>query len=102
MQGNRASSPREGKVSWFFSSCSRNLGYILKLQWGWLFKTRVRSASSGLLSSYEGHLRNLFEAWQGNSYVSRGEAGDPVPLSSCHNDIGIPIHSQEESGTITF
>ena len=32
MQGNRASSPREGKVSWDFSSCGRNLGYILELQ----------------------------------------------------------------------
>ena len=34
MQGNRASSPREGKVSWVFSSCGRNLGYILELQRG--------------------------------------------------------------------
>ena len=33
MQGNRASSPSEGDVSWDFSSCSRNLGYILELQW---------------------------------------------------------------------
>ena len=32
MQGNRASSRREGKVSWVFSSCGRNLGYILDLQ----------------------------------------------------------------------
>ena len=30
MQGNRASSRREGKVSWVFSSCSRNLGYIIE------------------------------------------------------------------------
>ena len=30
MQGNRASSPREGKVSWVFSRCGRNLGYILE------------------------------------------------------------------------
>ena len=29
MQGNRASSRGEGKVSWVFSSCYRNLGYIL-------------------------------------------------------------------------
>ena len=26
MQGNRASSRRDGKVSWVFSSCGRNLG----------------------------------------------------------------------------
>ena len=30
MQGNQASSRREGKVSWVFSSCDRNLGYILE------------------------------------------------------------------------
>ena len=31
MQGNRASPQGEFKVSWVFSSCSRNLGYILEL-----------------------------------------------------------------------
>ena len=31
IQGNQASSMREGEVSWFFSSCSGNLGYILEL-----------------------------------------------------------------------
>ena len=34
MQGNQASSPNEGYVSWDFSSCSRNMGYILELQRG--------------------------------------------------------------------
>ena len=33
MQGNQASSLGEGEVSWFFSSCSGNLGYMLEL-WG--------------------------------------------------------------------
>ena len=59
MQGNRASFPGEGDVSWYFSSCGRNLGYILELQWAWPFETALCSAKSGLLSSYEGHLRNL-------------------------------------------
>ena len=59
MQGNRVSSLGEREVSWFFSSCGGNLGYILELRWGWPFKTRVCSATSGLLSSYDGHLRNL-------------------------------------------
>ena len=31
MQGNQASSPSEVYMSWDFSSCSRNLGYILEL-----------------------------------------------------------------------
>ena len=45
MQGNQASSPGEGEVLWLFSSCSRNLGYILELQRGWPFKTHVSSAT---------------------------------------------------------
>ena len=59
MQGNRASFPSEGDVSYDFSSCVRNLGYIHELQRGWPFKTPLCSAKSGLLCSYEGHLRNL-------------------------------------------
>ena len=50
---------------------------------------------SGILFSYEGHVRNLLEDWQGNKDASRGEAGDPGYLSSCHSDIGIPMHFQE-------
>ena len=59
MQGNRASFPSEGDVSYNFSSCSRNLGYIRELQRGWPFETPLCSAKSALLCSYEGHLRNL-------------------------------------------
>ena len=59
MQGNRSSFPGEGDVSWDFSSCGWNLGYILELQWGWPFETSLCSAKSGLLSSYDGQLRNL-------------------------------------------
>ena len=102
MQRNRALSCGKGEVSWFISSCGRNLGYILELRRGWPFKTRVCSVTSGLLSSYEGHLRNLFEARQGNRDASRGEAGDPGSLSSCQRDIGIPMNFQEESGIVTF
>ena len=47
MQGNRASSRREGKVSWVFSSCGRNLGYILELKRGCPFETLVCSLKSG-------------------------------------------------------
>ena len=59
MQGNRASSPSEEYVTWDFLSCGRNVGYILELQRGWPFETPLRSAKSGVLSSYDGHLRNL-------------------------------------------
>ena len=67
MQGNRASFPSEGDVSYDFTSCSKNLGYLRELQRGWHFETPLCSAKSGLLCSYEGyllcsyegHLRNL-------------------------------------------
>ena len=102
MQGNRASSLGEEEISWFFSSCGRNLGCILELSHGWPFKTLVCSAISGLQSSYVGHLSNLFDALQGNRDASEGEEGDPGSLSSCHRDIGIPINFQEESGINSF
>ena len=59
IQGNRSSFPSEGDVSYDYSSCGRKLGYIRELQWGWPFETPLCSANSGLLSSYDGHLRNL-------------------------------------------
>ena len=59
MQGNRASFPSEGDVSYDFSSWGRNLGYIRELQRGWPFETPLCSAKSGLPCSYEGHLWNL-------------------------------------------
>ena len=59
MQGNQASFHGEGKVSWVFSSCGRNLGYILELRWGCSFETGVCSVKSGHLSRYEGQLRNV-------------------------------------------
>ena len=102
MQGNQLSSPGEGYVSWYFSSCNRNLGYILELQWGCPFETPLCSAKSGLLSSYEGHLRNLNKAWQDNTDTAGIELGDQGTLSSFHRDIGIPINFQEESGLVNF
>ena len=59
MQGNRASFRREGKVSWVFSSCGRNLGYILEFRRGCPFETGVCLVKSGHLSRYEGQLRNV-------------------------------------------
>ena len=51
VQGIRASSPTEVGDSWDFSSCGRNLGYILEVQRGWPFETPLCSGKSGLLSS---------------------------------------------------
>ena len=44
MQGNQASFPSEGDVSYDFSSCGKNLWYIRELQQGWLFETPFCSA----------------------------------------------------------
>ena len=60
MQGNKASFPSEGNVSYVVSCCSKNLGYIRELQRGWPFETPLCSAKSLLLCSYEGHLTNLY------------------------------------------
>ena len=59
MQGNRASTRGKWEVSWAFSSCGRNLVYILELGWGYPFETGVCSVKSGHLSRYEGQLRNV-------------------------------------------
>ena len=59
VQGNRASSRGEGKVSWTFSSCGRNLGYTLELWRGCPFETGVCSVKPVHLSRYEGQLRNI-------------------------------------------
>ena len=53
VQGNGASSLGEGNVSWDFSNCGSNLGYILDLQRGWPFETPLCSANLGLLCSYD-------------------------------------------------
>ena len=67
MQGYRASSLSEREVSWFYSSYGGNVGYVLELRQGQQLETFVCSATSGLLSSYDGHLRNLNYAWQDNT-----------------------------------
>ena len=102
MQGNRASSRGEGEVSWVFSSCGRHVGYILELQRGSPFETRVCSVKSGLLSSYDGHLGKLNYAWQENTYASGREPGSQASLFSWHSYIGVPINFHEKSGIVTF
>ena len=76
IQGNQASSLSQREVSYFFPRCGGNLGYILEVQRGYPLKTFVCSATSGLLSSYNGQLRNLNYAWQYYTDPSGGEAGD--------------------------
>ena len=76
--------------------------YILELWRGWPFETRVCSAKSGLLSSYDGHHGKLNYAWQENTDPSGGEPGGQASLISWQSYIGIPINFHEESGIVTF
>ena len=85
-----------------FSSCGRHLVYILELRRGWPFETRVCSAKSGLLSSYDVHLGNLNYAWQENTDASGGELGGHASLISWQSYIGTPVSFHEESGIVTF
>ena len=76
--------------------------YILELRRGWPFETRVCSAKSGLLSSYDGHIGKLNEAWHGNADSSAGEPLGQASLISWQSYISIPINFHEESGIVTF
>ena len=75
MQGIRASFPTKRDVSWDFSSCGRNLGYIRKLQWGWPLKLHfvqrsqdsclVRTDTSGIQITFGRIIQTLFEVrWE--------------------------------------
>ena len=63
-------------------------------------KHGVFSATSGLLSSFQGDLEIVLYSWQGSRDASRFEEGDPESRSGCHCYIEIPIDSQGESGII--
>ena len=76
--------------------------YILELRRGWPFETRVCSAKSGLLSSYDGHVEKLNYAWQVNTDASGGDPGGHASLIGLHKYISIPINFIEESGIVTF
>ena len=57
---------------------------------------------AGHLSRYDGHPRNVNEAWQDNTHTCGSQVGYQVSFSSRRSDIGIPINFHEESGIITF
>ena len=69
---------------------------------GVTFKNFFYSVTSGLLSSYDGHLRNLNYVWQDNTDASGGEAGDQGSLSSWNSDMRIPIHSKKSQASSPF
>ena len=58
--GHRSSTLAQWEVSWVFSSCGKNLKYILELRWGCPFKARVCSAKSVHLSRHDVQHRNVY------------------------------------------
>ena len=85
-----------------FSRVAVGTSVCTRVRAGVAIKNFVCSVTSGLLSSYDGHLRNLKYTWQDNTDASGGEAGDRGSLSIWHSDIGTPIHFQKESGIVNF
>ena len=67
----QASSPVEGRISWFFLSCGGKLGVPLELRRGPQGPACVSSEKSGLLSSFEGQDRIPLESLPANRAVSR-------------------------------
>ena len=59
MQGNWASSRREGKVSWAFSSCGRNLGVYSRVTAGMSIRNSSWFMEVSNLSRYKGQLTNV-------------------------------------------
>ena len=76
--------------------------YILGLRRGWRFETRVCSATSGFLSSYDGHLGKLNYAWQEITDASGGEPGGQASLISWHSYIRIPINFTKSQASSPF
>ena len=77
-------------------------GVYSRVTAGMAIETRICSAKSGLLSSYDVHLGKLNYAWQENTDASGGEPGGQAALISWHIHIGIPINFHKESGIVTF
>ena len=94
LQGKRASSQVEGRISWFFSSCGRKLAVPLELRWGPQRPTSVASRKSILHASCERPLEICLQSAQGPVSSSRVEPGNSGFLSSANMDLGVPMEFQ--------
>ena len=101
MPGNRASYCGDGKFHRFLELPREPAEYSWVMAGKILHRSCLFSTLE-LLSIYKGYLRNLLEAWKGNTDASQIEAGDQGSLSTCHSDIGIHINFQKNQGSSHF
>ena len=99
MQGNRASCRRKGNVSCVFSSCGRNLVYILELQWGCPFETLVCSLKSGTCLVW-GTTQECKLGMAGKYRRFWKLSGSSGLFFFWHSDIGIPNYIKKLSGIV--
>ena len=99
LQGKRASSQVEGRISWFFSSGGSNLGVPVELQWGPQGSACVASGKASLNANCEGSLEILLQAVQWPISSSRVKAGTSGFLSSADMDLRVPMEFQQGSQT---
>ena len=91
LQRKRASSRVEGRISWFFSSCSRKLRLSLELRRGPQVPALVASGKSSLHVSWEGPLGIPLQSVPDPRSSSGAEATTSGFLSSDDMDLGVPI-----------
>ena len=93
----KTSSHIEGRISWFFSSCSRKLGVPLELRQGPQGPTCVASGKSSLHASCEQLLGIPLQSVPGARSSSGAEARTSGFLSSADMDLGVPMEFQQGS-----
>ena len=96
-QVGKTSSHIEGRISWFFSSCSRKLRVPLELRQGPQGPTCVASGKSSLHASCEQPLGIPLQSVPGARSSSGAEARTSGFLSSADMDLGVPMEFQQGS-----
>ena len=90
---NRASSLVEGRISWFFLSCGRNIGIPLELRRGPQGPLLLPQRSQ-VSSSCEGQVGIPLQSLPANRALSRVQSVDSVFLTRVDRDLRLPIKLQ--------
>ena len=97
LQRKRASSRVEGRISWFFSSCSRKLRLSLELRRGPQVPALVASGKSSLHVSFEGPLGIPLQSLPGPRSSCGFEAVTSGFLSNADMDVRVPLEIPQGS-----